>query len=92
MAICHDQAKIPKWILKDDSITESVASLWSSVLALDKLTKVFVALFQLKQLLLGKANDKNFFSSLDWQMQEEGWAQFNACKKEISTQFILQTT
>ena len=47
--------------MKDDSITESVASLWSSALAPNKLTKVFVALFQLKQLLLGKAKDKKIF-------------------------------
>ena len=52
---------IPKWFLKDDSITESVAPLWSSVFAPDKLSKVFVALFQLKHLLLGKAKDKKCF-------------------------------
>ena len=59
--VFHDHAKIPKWILKDDSITESVASLWSSVFGLNKLSKVFVALFQLKQLLLSKAKDKKLF-------------------------------
>ena len=61
VVVFHDHAKIPKWILKDDSIVESVAFLWSNVFAPDKLTKVFVALFQLKKLLLGKANDKQFF-------------------------------
>ena len=59
--VFHDHAKIPKWILKDDSITESVASLWSSVFGLNKLSKVFVALFQLKQLLLSKAKDNKLF-------------------------------
>ena len=71
LVVFHDHAKIPRWILKDDSITESVASLRSSVFALDKLSKVFVAFCQLKQLLLGKAKDKKFF--LGWQMQEGGW-------------------
>ena len=61
VVVFHDHAKIPKWILKDDSIVESVAFLWSNVFAPDKLTKVFVALFQLKKLFLGKANDKKFF-------------------------------
>ena len=59
--VFHDHVKIPKWILKDDSITGTVASLWSSVFTPDKLSKVFVALFQLKQLLLGKAKDKKCF-------------------------------
>ena len=63
--VFHDHAKIPKWILKNDSIIESVASLWSSVIPPNKLTNfVLVALFQLKQLLLGNAKDKIFFLSL----------------------------
>ena len=39
--VFHDHVKISKWILKDDSITESVASMWSSVFTLDKLFKGF---------------------------------------------------
>ena len=45
-------------IRKDDSIKDIVASLWSSVSALDKLSKVFLALLQPKLLLLGKVKDK----------------------------------
>ena len=76
--VLHDHANIPKWILKDDSITESVASLWSSVFVSDKLSKVFVALFQLKLLLLSKAKDKKTLLSLGWQ-----------CNKRISFHSML---
>ena len=36
LVVFHDHAKIPKWILKDGSIAESVAFLWSNVFAPDK--------------------------------------------------------
>ena len=39
--VFHGHVKIPNWSLKDDSITESVASMWSSVFTLDKLFKGF---------------------------------------------------
>ena len=59
--VFHDHVKIPNWSLKDDSITESVASMWASVFTPDKLCKVFVALFQLKHLLVSKAKDNKCF-------------------------------
>ena len=54
------------WILKDVSIKDIVASLWFSVFAHDKLSNVFRALLELKQLLLGKTKDKRNFLSINF--------------------------